>query len=116
MPSDLPKPYATKSVSTKSRIVPRPTGLLPQAPAGFKVELFADGLVVPRVIRVAPNGDIFVVETRAGRVRVFRGISADGKPRESSVFATGFHEPYGMVFYPLGKNPKWLYVANTDSV
>jgi glucose/arabinose dehydrogenase len=116
VPSDLPKPYATKSVSTKSRIVPRPAGLLPQAPAGFKVGLFADGLVVPRVIRVAPNGDIFVVETRAGRVRVFRGISADGKPRESSVFATGFHEPYGMVFYPLGKNPKWLYVANTDSV
>ena len=116
VPADLPKPYATQSVSTKSRIVPRPAGLLPQAPADFKVGLFADGLSVPRVIRVAPNGDIFVVETRVGTVRVFRGISADGKPHESSVFATGFHEPYGMVFYPLGKNPKWLYVANTDSV
>lgn len=115
-PADLPKPFSSESVSTKSRIVPRPAGMLPQAPAGFKVGLFSDGLVVPRVIRVAPNGDIFVVETQAGRVRVFRGISADGKPRESSVFATGFHEPYGMVFYPLGENPQWLYVANTDSV
>ncbi len=114
--SDLPKPFATKSVSTKSRIVPRPAGTLPQAPAGFRVGLFADGLVMPRVIRVAPNGDIFVVETQAGRVRVFRGIAADGKPRQTSVFATGFHEPYGMVFYPPGANPQWLYIANTDSV
>lgn len=114
--ADLPKPFATESVSTKSRIVPRPPGMLPQAPAGFHVGLFADGLVMPRVIRVAPNGDIFVVETQAGQVRVFRGISADGKPRQTSVFATGFHEPYGMVFYPQGANPQWLYVANTDSV
>jgi glucose/arabinose dehydrogenase len=114
--ADLPQPYSTESVSTKSRIVPRPEGMLPQAPAGFKVGLFADGLNEPRVLRVAPNGDVFVVETQSGRVRIFRGISPDGKPKESSVFATGFHEPYGMVFYPLGKNPKWLYVANTDSV
>ena len=112
----LPKPFATESVTTKSRIVPRPEGVLPQAPPGFKVGLFATGLTEPRVIRVAPNGDIFVVETRAGRIRVFRGVNADGKPEKNSVFASGFHEPYGMVFYPAGKSPKWLYVANTDSV
>jgi len=114
--ADLPKPFMTESTTLRSRIVPRPAGTLPVAPAGFRVGLFADGLSMPRVIRVAPNGDIFVAETRAGQVRVFRGISADGKPRETSVFATGFHEPYGMVFYPAGGNPQWLYVANTDSV
>ena len=114
--ADLPKPFATKSVTTKSRIVPRPEGTMPQAPAGFKVGLFASELKIPRVIRVAPNGDVFVVETQAGQVHVFRGIGRDGKPEHEAVFATGFHEPYGMVFYPRGKNPKWLYVANTDSV
>jgi glucose/arabinose dehydrogenase len=114
--ADLPEPFATESVETRSRIVPRPAGALPQAPAGFHVGLFASGLTVPRVIRVAPNSDIFVVETQAGQIRVFRGISPDGKPRENSVFATGFHEPYGIVFYPPGPNPQWLYVANTDSV
>jgi glucose/arabinose dehydrogenase len=114
--ADLPKPFATESAATKSRIVPRPAGALPLAPAGFRVSLFADGLKMPRVIRVAPNGDIFLVETQAGQVRVFRGISADGKPRETTVFATGFHEPYGVIFYPSGNDPKWLYVANTDSV
>jgi glucose/arabinose dehydrogenase len=114
--ADLPKPFMTESATLRSRIVPRPAGTLPQAPAGFDVGLFADGLSMPRVIRIAPNGDIFVAETQAGQVRVFRGISAEGKPRENSVFATGLHEPYGMVFYPPGKNPRWLYVANTNSV
>jgi glucose/arabinose dehydrogenase len=115
-PADLPKPFATESSTTKSKIVPRPEGLLPHAPPGFSVGLFATGLKVPRVIRIAPNGDIFVVETQAGQVHIFRGIGADGKPQKESIFATGFHEPYGMVFYPAGKNPKWLYVANTDTV
>jgi glucose/arabinose dehydrogenase len=114
--SDLPKPFMTESATLKSRIVPRPAGTLPQAPPHFHVGLFAEGLNMPRVLRVAPDGDIFLAETQAGQVRVFRGISADGKPRQTAVFATGFHEPYGMVFYPAGPNPQWLYVANTDSV
>src|SRR5215470_17812252 len=75
----LPKPYATESATTKSRIVPRPEGALPQAPAGFKVGLYATGLNMPRVLRVAPNGDVFLVETQAGQVRVFRGITNEGK-------------------------------------
>ena len=112
----LPKPFATESSTTRSRIVPRPDGALPQAAPGFKVGLFATGLKVPRVLRIAPNGDVFVVETQAGQVRVFRGLTADGKPKQDFVFATGLHEPYGLVFYPAGKNPKWLYVGTTDSV
>jgi len=114
--ADLPKPFMTESATLRSKIVARPAGMIPLAPAGFHVNLFADGLLMPRVIRVAPNGDAFLAETQAGQVRVFRGITQDGKSRESSVFAAGFHEPYGMVFYPPGPNPQWLYVANTDSV
>ena len=113
---DLPAPYATQSVSTVSRIVPRPEGMLPQAPPGFEVQLYATGLEQPRVIQVAPNGDVFVMETRAGRIRVLRGVDASGKAERSSVFATGFLEAYGMAFYPRGADPKWLYVANTNSV
>ena len=116
VPEDLPAPYATQSVSTISRIVPRPDGMLPQAPPGFEVQLYATGLAQPRVIQVAPNGDVFVMETRAGRIRVLRGVDASGKAERSSVFATGFLEAYGMAFYPRGADPKWLYVANTNSV
>jgi len=114
--ADLPKPFMTGSSTLRSQIAPRPAGAMPQAPAGFRVGLFADGLREPRVIRVAPNGDVFVAETQAGQVRAFRGVSADGKARENTVFAGGFHEPYGIVFYPPGNNPQWIYVANTDSV
>jgi glucose/arabinose dehydrogenase len=113
---DLPAPYATQSVSTVSRIVPRPEGMLPQAPPGFRVQLYATGLEQPRVIQVAPNGDVFVMETRAGRIRVLRGVDAAGKAGRSSVFASGFIEAYGMAFYPRGDDPRWLYVANTNSV
>src|ERR1700683_218364 len=56
--ADLPPPYATKGVPNMPSIVPEPAGALPQVPAGFKVEPFAH-LKRPRVIRVAPNGDIF---------------------------------------------------------
>jgi len=113
---DLPAPYATKSVSTVSRIVPRPEGMLPQAPPGFAVQLYATGLSQPRIIQVAPNGDIFVMETRAGRIRVLRGVDSTGRAAHSSIFATGFIEAYGMAFYPRGDDPRWLYVANTNSV
>src|SRR4029077_19153614 len=70
-PQDLPGPGATRSAANMSRIVPRPSGVTTQFPAVFKAELFAEGLSGPRIVRVAPNGDIFVAETRAGRVRVF---------------------------------------------
>ncbi len=73
--ADLPKPFMTESATLRSKIVPRPAGAMPVAPANFRVGLFADSLSMPRVIRVAPNGDIFLAETQAGQVRVFRGIS-----------------------------------------
>ena len=58
---------------------------MPKAPPGFAVDLFASGLNTPRVIRVAPNGDIFVAETGAGRVRVFRPAkSAPGRLKARS--------------------------------
>ena len=41
---DLPQPYATKSVDNGPHQVERPKGAWPQAPAGFKVELFAENI------------------------------------------------------------------------
>jgi hypothetical protein len=68
------------------------------------------------LVRVAPNGDIFVAETNNGRVRIVR--SADGAAQASSVetFADGLDRPFGIAFYPLGPDPKWIYVANNNSV
>ena len=114
-PQDMPKPGATRSVANASQIVPRPAGVVPQVPPGFKIELFAEGLSGPRIVRVAPNGDIFVAETRAGRIRVFRAKDGASKPDTSEVYAEGLKQPFGIAFFPVD-DPRWLYVANTDSV
>jgi glucose/arabinose dehydrogenase len=113
---DLPAPYATPSVANPPRIVARPADVLPKVPPGFRVGLYVAGLDTPRVIRIAPNGDIFVAETGVGRIRVYRGIGSDGKPDISAVFATRLHRPYGIAFYPQGGDPRWVYVADTRGV
>jgi glucose/arabinose dehydrogenase len=114
--SDLPPPGATRSVENDARQAARPEGAWPQAPAGFKVDLYATGLTNPRLIRVAPNGDAFVAESHPGRVRVLRGTGPDGKARESRVFAKGLNDPFGIAFYPPQGEAKFVYVANTNSV
>ena len=69
------------SAGNASRVVPRPDRQL-KVPDGFEVELFAEGLEDPRMLRVAPNGDIFVAETGAGRIRVLRAADGATKPSE----------------------------------
>jgi glucose/arabinose dehydrogenase len=115
-PQDLPKPGASSSAANASRVVPRPSSAIPHVPPGFKVDLFADGLSGPRSIRVAPNGDIFVAETRAGRVRILRASEGSSKPATNDIYASGLNRPFGIAFFPSGDNPQWVYVANTDSI
>ncbi len=113
---DLPAPFATKSAVNGARIVDRPANVLPIAPAGFKVELFATGLDEPRKMLTAPNGDIFVAESHGGDIKVFRGIGADGKPKQTETFVSGLNRPYGIAFYPPGESPQYIYIGNTDSI
>jgi glucose/arabinose dehydrogenase len=115
-PHDLPAPFVTKSATNGPRLVDRPKDAWPKGPEGFKVELFANGFQEPRKILTAPNGDIFMVESSAGKLTVFRGITADGKPEKTETFATGLNRPYGIAFYPLGPDPKYVYVGNTDAI
>jgi glucose/arabinose dehydrogenase len=92
---DLPKPYATPGVDNSSQRVPRPTGTLPEVPAGFSVSLYASGLSDPRWMAVAPNGDVFLAEPRLGRITLLR--DTNGKV-EAHDFADGFSTPHGLVF------------------
>jgi glucose/arabinose dehydrogenase len=114
--ADLPQPFETKSAVNGARIVPRPDGAMPQVPAGFKVEEFASGLNNPRLLRTAPNGDVFVVESGPGRIRVLRAKDGAGKAETNEIYVENLRQPFGIAFYPNGDNPKYLYVANTDSV
>lgn len=115
-PSDLPKPYATSAVENNPYIVSRPRDAWPQAPAGFKVDLFAGGLDNPRLIRTAPNGDLFLAESDPGRILVFRGLTSEGKPQKVETFAQGLRRPFGIAFYPPGPEPQYVYIGDTNSV
>jgi len=114
--ADLPAPFATKGVDNGAQMVKRPDGAWPKAPAGFKVDLYTTGLDQPRLIRTAPNGDLFVAVSYSNKIMVFRGVDANGKPKEVSTFADNLSQPFGIAFYPLGPDPKWVYIGNTDSV
>jgi glucose/arabinose dehydrogenase len=114
--TELPPPYATRSAANSPRVIAKPAAAAPKVPPGFQVELFAANLRDPRVLRVAPNGDIFVAESEPGRIRVLRAADGADKPSSDDVFASGLTEPFGIAFYPPGPDPQWVYIANTGSV
>lgn len=113
---DLPKPYETRSTDNGPRWAPKPDDATPKAPAGFTVTRFADKLWGVRVIKTAPNGDIFAVDSNSGKVLVLRDADGDGKPDFVQTFARGLVKPFGLSFYPTAGEPQYVYVGNTDSV
>ncbi len=112
--ADLPS-LPSKPAASLAAVVAQPAGVVPKVPSGFSVAPFAklDG---PRQIRVAPNGDVFVAETDAGRIQLLRTVDGAGAPVSISLFAEGLDRPFGIAFYPNGPDPKWIYVANNNSV
>jgi glucose/arabinose dehydrogenase len=108
-PDALPAPYATRSFGQAPEVIAQPPGATLHVPAGFAVSPFASGLDEPRTLRTAPNGDVFLAESGAGRIRVFTG-------QQSRVFATGLTQPFGIAFWPPGPSPKYVYVGETNRV
>ena len=115
-PADLPAPGASRSSANVSRIAARPEGAMPKAPPGFAVTELAGGLEEPRVVRIAPNGDVFVAESAAGRISVLRAGDGEAKAASAGTFAAGLERPFGIAFYPPGADPRYVYVAATNAV
>jgi glucose/arabinose dehydrogenase len=110
---DLPAPSSSILAINPPRVIPQPKGTQLQAPAGFKVDMYASGFRDPRFLLTAPNGDIFVSESRANQIKVIRG----GRAESIQLFAeAGLNKPFGIAFYPPGPEPQFLYVANTDGI
>ena len=134
----LPEPYATKSKMNFSKVVGWPAGKTPTAPYGFNVTPFASGLVSPRWIYVAPNGDVLVAlantqlkglrkvgadligvddAQRIGKsvdqVILFRDNDKDGIPETKELFleSDSVKQPFGMLIHD-----GWFYVAGTDGL
>ncbi|MCM4155924.1 sorbosone dehydrogenase family protein [Gramella sp. AN32] len=113
---ELPAPFSSESVNNPSKLVEWPEGKKPQAPAGFKVEIFADSLQHPRRTYIASNNDIFVVESNdkessANQITLLRDTNSDGKPEEKHLFLKDLNQPYGMLILD-----GYFYVANVDAL
>ncbi|AWG25283.1 PQQ-dependent sugar dehydrogenase [Flavobacterium kingsejongi] len=111
----LPAPYSSESVTKNSSMKDWPVGTTPKAPAGFTVTKFADGLKNPRSTYIAPNNDIFVVESNtsssANQISVFRDSDKDGVFETRQVFKDGLNKPFGMLILN-----NYFYIANTDGL
>jgi len=116
--ADLPAPDQPDWIDNGAKLIRRPAKAWPQAPTGFEVQIYADGLDKPRALRVAPNGDVFVAESRSDRVRVLRGLTPTGRAARVETYASGrgLDLPFGLAFSPPGAVPRWLYVGNTGQV
>jgi len=113
----LPPPSSNVLAINLARVVERPAGAQLQVPPGFKIEMYAEGFRDPRYLRTAPNGDIFLAESRANQIKVLRDTKGSGKPVATEMIAErDLNKTFGMAFYPPGNDPQFLYVANTDGV
>ena len=137
----LPKPSKSLIPTVKvSDVVGWPAGVTPRAPAGFRVQPFAQGLDHPRWLLVLPNGDVLVAESNAppkkepqhglkgffekmlmkkagagvpsaNRITLLRDADHDGVAEMKVPFLTGLYSPFGMAL--VGDT---LYVANADAI
>jgi len=114
--ADLPDRGASPIGVAPPSLAPRPAGAEIKTLPGFTVSAFATKLEGPRLLRLAPNGDMFVSEAEAGKVLVLRAPDGSDKAAQVETFADGMDRPFGIAFYPVGPNPQWIYVANINSV
>ncbi|WP_245677775.1 PQQ-dependent sugar dehydrogenase [Chondromyces crocatus] len=114
---DLPEPYHTGFAFSFPAIAPRPEGAWPLVPPNFTVTEYATGFTQPRIVRVAPNGDVFVVDSNAGRVEILRDADGDGVAESRATYTDGLTRPFGLAFFPSGSDaPTHVYIANTGSI
>jgi len=108
---DLPSPFATKSSDNAPGEVRMPDGFLPTVPNGFHVNVFAKDFKAPRLLTIAPNGDIFLADTGADQIVILRDPTHTGGAQERVVFAAGLRRPFGIAFHD-----DYVYVGNMTSI
>lgn len=112
--SDLPAPFSSQSATKTPNVVPIPANPILEVPAGFTVNVYAEGLESPRWLALTPTGDVLVTETRQNRIRLLRDSDGDGVADVNQVFATaenGLDIPFGMTFAP-----GYFFLGNSNAV
>ena len=103
-PARLAEPFATPAADNGGNMIARPAQARPEVPKGFVAEPYVTGLANPRFMALAPNGDVYLAESYAGKITRIRD-------RQPSQFAAGFHYPHGLAFHHGA-----LYVGDLDAV
>ena len=114
--ADLPPPVAIAGGGSEPRMSPRDPGQRPTVPEGFSVTLFAQGLSLPRMMKVAPDGMVLVPEPRNNRIVAIKMPSRPGSMPLTDLWAASLARPYGLDFWPPGPNPTHVLVAETTRI
>jgi glucose/arabinose dehydrogenase len=99
--ANLPAPKATRSASKPAQILPIPEAPQLSVPAGFSVNVYAEGLDAPRWLALTPTGEVLVTETKQNRIRILADRDDNGTADFNQVFANvsnGLNMPFGMAF------------------
>src|ERR1700722_20892501 len=87
----LPAPFATKSSGNPPQDATPPKGFLPTVPSGFHINIFAADFKEPRFITTAPDGDIFLADSGAGKIFILRDKGQTGGAQERLEFVGGLN-------------------------
>src|SRR5262249_20673859 len=114
-PKQLPAPFATPSADNRPQVIARPEGARVQVPAGFSVDVVADGFQTPRFMLLGPSNEILLSDsargqTSGGSVYVLH-TKADGTIDQRTKIIEGLDRPYGLALWK-----DYLYVAETTSL
>src|ERR1051326_4405562 len=103
----LPPPFATPSANNRPKVIARPDGAQLRVPAGFNVDVFAEGFEVPRFMTMGPRKELLVSDAaRDGSGAVY---VLEGKERKKII--TGLDRPFGLAFWH-----EYLYVGEPQSI
>jgi glucose/arabinose dehydrogenase len=105
----LPPPYATPSVDNGPHVVDKPEGAELKLPAGFHVDIYAEGFERPRFMLLGPKGELLLSDSAdQGVVYLFEDVN---KPEQRQKLIEGLDRPYGLAFWK-----DYLYVGERTSV
>jgi glucose/arabinose dehydrogenase len=80
-------------------------------PSGFKISLYASGLSGARFMTLDSQGNIYLSQTREGKISVVRDSDLDGAADDVITYAEDLNQPHGLAF-----DGDWLYVTENDRV
>lgn len=80
-------------------------------PAGFKIEVFAEGLKNARSMAVSPSGIVYVGTRRGNKVYALKDLNGDLRPDKIYTIAKGLKMPNGVAF-----RKGDLYVAEVNRI